>query len=335
MRNLITDVPGLRVGHASDTTVASGTTVVIFDEPAVAAVDIRGGGPATRETALLNPARTVDMIDAVTLSGGSAFGLDAPGGVQGWLAEHGRGFAIGDVRVPIVAGAAMFDLLNGGDKKWGRFSPYRDLGHTAAEAAGLDFALGNTGAGLGATTVSLKGGLGSASAVTPSGIHVGAIVIVNAVGSATIGSGPHFWAAPFEVGDEFGGRGFPSPMPADALIPRMKGGENATVRENTTIALVATDAALTKAEANRLAVMAQTGMARAIYPVHAPLDGDVVFAASTGKQQLPDGFERLLAVTELGTIAANVLARAVARGVYEAQALPFADAQPAWRDRFA
>ena len=172
------------------------------------------------------------------LSGGSAFGLDAPGGVQAFLREQGRGFAIGPVVVPIVPGAIVFDLLNGGDKDWGRFPPYRDLGYAAAANAGHDFALGNTGAGLGATTVNLKGGLGSASATTRDGATVGAIVIVNAVGSVTVGDGPHFWAAPFEQNGEFGGRGLPSAMPADALNVRLKGG----ARENTTIALVATDA---------------------------------------------------------------------------------------------
>ena len=289
-RNLLTDVPGLKVGNAADATLASGVTAIVFDEPAVASADVRGGAPGTRDTDLLQPDETVERIDAVVLSGGSAFGLDAPGGVQACLREQGRGFAIGPVVVPIVPGAIVFDLLNGGNKDWGRFPPYRDLGYAAAANAGHDFALGNTGAGLGATTVNLKGGLGSASAVTRDGATIGAIVIVNAIGSVTVGDGPHFWAAPFEQNGEFGGRGLPSTMPPDALNVRLKGG----ARENTTIALVATDATLTKAQAKRLATVAHDGLARAIYPVHTPLDGDIVFAAVDlqTRRARPDGIRR-------------------------------------------
>jgi D-aminopeptidase len=326
-RNLITDVAGLKVGHADDAALASGVTAILFDRPAVAAVDVRGGAPGTRETDLLDAHRTVERIDAVVLSGGSAFGLDSPSGVQAFLREHGRGFAIGDVTIPIVCGAVLFDMTNGGDKKWARFPPYRDLGHSAAAAAGADFALGTAGAGYGGTTVNLKGGLGSASAVTRQGHTVGAIVAVNACGSVTVGASQHFWAAPFEQNAEFGGRGFPTHVPADALIPRAKGQPG----ENTTIALVATDAALTKAQAKQLAVMAQDGFARAIYPVHTALDGDTVFAAATGARPLHDAVNEL---TEIGAIAANVLARAIARGVYEGRALPFPGAKPSWKDKF-
>src|SRR5258705_22210 len=290
-------------------------------------MDLRGGAPGTRETELLRPEETVERVDAIVLSGGSAFGLDAPGGTQAWLREQGRGFPVGPVRVPIVPGAILFDLLNGGDKNWGRFPPYRDLGHAAAANSTLDFKIGSAGAGLGATTVNLKGGLGSASAQTRDGVTIGAIAAVNAVGSTTIGDGAHFWAAPFEQNREFGGRGLPSPLPPDALSVRLKGG----VRENTTIALVATDAALTKAQAKRLAIVAHDGLARAIYPVHTPLDGDIVVAASTGKRPLA---LPLYAFAELGALAANALSRAVARAVYEATALPFPNALPSWKDKF-
>jgi D-aminopeptidase len=326
LRNLITDVPGVLVGNADEAGVASGVTAIVFEAPAVASIDVRGGGPGTRETALLDPAQTVQGIDAIALSGGSAFGLDAGSGVQAWLAERGRGFAVRTARVPIVPGAILFDLLNGGDKAWGRFPPYRELGYAAAARAGSDFALGSSGAGLGATTVNLKGGLGSASA-TCGGFTVGALAAVNAVGSAVIGGGPWFWAAPFEQEAEFGGRGFPWPLPDGALAPVTKG----TPQASTTLAVVATDATLTKAGARRLAIMAQTGLSRALYPVHTPLDGDVVFAAATGRKPAPDP----VALSELGTAAANCLARAVARGVHEAAALPFLGALPAWRDRFA
>src|SRR3954471_17956573 len=198
-RNLLTDIAGVSVGHAEDAALASGVTAILFDKPAVASVDVRGGGPGTREDALLDPVSTVDAIDAITLSGGSAFGLEAGGGVQALLAEQGRGFRIRDAVIPIVPGAICFDLLNGGNKAWGRFSPYRDLGYAAAAAAGGDFALGSAGAGFGATTANFKGGLGSASAVTPGGVRVAALAVVNAVGSITVGDGPWFWAAPFEI----------------------------------------------------------------------------------------------------------------------------------------
>src|SRR5581483_8435565 len=223
MRNLITDVQGLRVGHADDAKLASGSTAIIFDEPAVAAADVRGGAPGTRETDLLEPHRTVERIDAVVLSGGSAFGIDAGAGVQAALREQGRGFAIRDIRVPIVCGAALFDLLNGGDKNWGRFPPYRDLGYAAAQAVALEFPLGNVGAGYGATTINLKGGLGSASAVTRAGHTVGALVAVNACGTTNVGDSEHYWAAPFEEGHEFGGRGFPAQVPPEALALQYKG----------------------------------------------------------------------------------------------------------------
>jgi len=328
LNNLLTDIAGVRVGHADDGRLASGVTAVIFDSPAVAAIDVRGGGPGTREGALLDLANTVERVDAFALSGGSAFGLEAGGGVQAWLAEQGRGLVVRGAVIPIVPGAILFDLLNGGDKAWGRFSPYRDLGYAAAANAGADFALGSRGAGVGATTANFKGGLGSASAATISGVKVAAIVAVNAVGSVTLGDGPWFWAAPFEVDGEYGGRGWPGKFAPEMLKLRMKGG--ATESENTTIAAVVTDAVLTKPQAKRLAMIAQTGFARAIYPVHTPLDGDVVFAAATGEKPI----DPLVGLTELGTVAANVIARAIARGVYEATALPLPGAQPSWKDRF-
>lgn len=330
MKNLLTDIAGVRVGHADDIGLASGVTAILFDRPAVASADIRGGGPGTRDANLLDPVNTVDAIHGLALSGGSAFGIEAGGGVQAWLAEQGHGFTIGPAIVPIAPGAVLFDLLNGGDKNWGRFPPYRDLGYAAAVNAGDTFALGSVGAGMGATTATLKGGLGSASAVTPSGVRVAALAAVNAVGSVTMGDSTHFWAAAFEQNGEFGGRGLPQHVTPDMHAFRIKGGPTATATENTTLAVVVTDAILTKAQAQRLAIMAQTGFARAIYPVHAPLDGDIVFAAATGEKEI----DPLAGLTELGMLAGNVIARAIARGVYEATALPFAGALPAWRDRF-
>jgi D-aminopeptidase len=326
-RNLITDIAGVRVGHAGDEKLGSGSTVVVFDKAVTASIDVRGGGPGTRETALLDPAQTIEGIDAIALSGGSAFGLDAASGVQAWLREQGRGFQVHEARVPIVPAAILFDLLSGGDKDWGRYPPYRELGYQAAKTAATDVALGSVGAGLGATTVDLKGGIGSASAQTRDGLTVGALVAANAAGSTTIGGGPHFWAAPFEQGQEFGGRGWPSTFAPEAFAFRSKGAPGA----NTTLAVIATDARLSKAQCKRLAVMAQDGLARAIYPVHTPLDGDVVFAAAMGDKPLADP---IYGLATLGMLAANVLARAVARGVYEATALPFAGAMASWMDKF-
>jgi len=330
LRNLLTDISGVSVGHAHDAAIASGVTAILFDPPAVASIDVRGGGPGTREDALLKPESTVEAIDGIALSGGSAFGLDAAGGVQAWLAEQGRGLRVREAIIPIVPGAICFDLLNGGNKAWGRFPPYRDLGYAAACAASGDFALGSVGAGLGATTANFKGGLGSASAQTEGGITVGALAVVNAVGSVTVGDGPWFWAAPFETANEFGGRGLPPAFTQDMLSARLKGGPAVASSENTTLVVVVTDATLTKAQAKRLAMIAQTGMARAIYPVHAPTDGDVVFAAATGKKPV----DPLFGLTELGMVAANTVARAIARGVHNAVALPFLGALPAWGDRF-
>jgi L-aminopeptidase/D-esterase-like protein len=326
-QNLITDVAGVRVGHAHDARLGSGVTAVVFDEPVIASVDIRGGGPATRESDLLAPGRSVERVDALALSGGSAFGIEAGGGVQALLREQGRGFAVGPARVPIVPGAALFDLLAGGDKNWGRHSPYRDLGYAAAAAADMSFVLGSVGVGMGATTVDLKGGIGSASATTADGVVVGALAAVNAAGSVVLGGGPCFWAGAFERNGEFGGHGFPVTVPAEALSHRTK----ASVRESTTLVVVATDAVLTKAQAERLAIMAQTGLARAIYPVHTPLDGDILFTAATGRKPLADP---LRALSELGTLAANTVARAVARAIYEAEALPYPGSLPSWRDKF-
>lgn len=321
--NLITDVPGLCVGNADDAQLRSGVTVLTADRPFVAAVHVMGGSPGTRETDLLSPDRMVQDVDAIFLAGGSAFGLDAGQGVMQGLREAGRGFAVGPVRVPIVPGAIVFDLLNGGNKDWTE-SPYPALGRRALDSAAVDFTLGTAGAGFGAMTGTLKGGLGSASCVLPSGLTVGALVAVNALGQATVGETPHFWAAPWEEGAEFGGLG-PAPMlPQGAPLPRKRLGEA------TTIAIVATDATLTKAQAHRMAVAAHDGMARALAPSHTPLDGDLVFSVATGGKPLADP---LTDTFQLGHAAATCLARAIARAVYLARSEPL-DLQPSWQSRF-
>jgi L-aminopeptidase/D-esterase-like protein len=323
-RNLITDISGLLVGNAEDLGLGTGVTVIRAEKPTVAAVDVRGGGPGTRETDLLAPENLVEHIDALALSGGSAFGLSAATGVQGWLREQNRGFAVAGVRVPIVPAAILFDLRAG--IGWQGEPPYPALGYRATAEASEDFALGSVGAGTGATTFNLKGGLGSASEIAPAGFMVAALAAVNAVGSATVGDGPHFRAAPFEIGEEFGGLGLPHPWPAEARQIRHKAG----LHQNTTLAVVATDAALTRAMAKRLAIAAHDGLARALYPVHTPFDGDLVFALATGARPLSDPPREL---AEIGAVAANCLARAVARGIHEASALKGVD-KPAWRDRF-
>jgi L-aminopeptidase/D-esterase-like protein len=272
---------------------------------------------------------TVTGLDAVLLSGGSVFGLDAAGGAISFLRAHGKGLKLGAVNVPVVAQAITFDLLNGGNKDWGRMPPYWELGWRAAAAATDGaFALGSVGGGLGANTANLKGGLGSASTTTASGFRVGAIVVVNAVGTTTVGDGPHFWAAPFEVAGEFGGLGTPSTTPAGALKMRIK----ANAPPSTSIAFVATDAVMSKAQAKRLALMADDGLARAVRPAHAPMDGDTVIAAAMLRTPMTDG---LVDLTEIGLAAADCVARSVARAVYGATALSFAGALPAWRDKFA
>ncbi len=326
--NLVTDVAGVRVGNAHDAALASGVTAILIDQPNVASVVVRGGAPGSRDIALLEPEMTVPGVDAIVLSGGSAYGLDAAGGVMGLLRSMGTGLEVGRAIVPIVVQAIIFDLLNGGDKTWDRRPPYWDLGfEAAARAAEGAFDLGTAGGGFGATTATLKGGLGSASATTKSGITVGAIAVVNAIGTATIGTKPHFWAAPVEVDKEFGGLGMPASIAISDLALRTKGGGP----PSTTIGLVVTDATLTKTEAKRLATMADDGLARALRPAHAPMDGDTVFAVATQRKPLSDG---AFGLTELGLIAGDCMARAIARGVYAATALPFPDALPAWRDKF-
>lgn len=322
--NLITDVPGLRVGQAADPALKSGVTVLVGDAPLTAAVSVMGGAPGTRETDLLAPDKLVEGVDALVLSGGSAFGLAACDGVVSGLCAMGRGFAVGDQRVPIVPGAILFDLLNGGAKAWDE-NPYPALGRAALAAANRRFDLGTAGAGFGATTTNLKGGIGSASVVLDRGLTVGALVAVNSLGSVIRGDGPGFWASDWEMGDEFGALGAQG-----RLDPRVEPFMGKGAGEATTIAIVATDAALTKAGAQRMAVAAHDGLARAIVPSHTPLDGDLVFAAATGARPLTDPVADAFA---LGHAAAVCLARAVARAVYHATAQP-GDPLPTWHMRF-
>ncbi|EPX76359.1 P1 family peptidase [Salipiger mucosus] len=316
-RNLITDVAGLRVGSASEGALRSGVSVVTGDAPFTASVSVMGGAPGTRETDLLAPDKTAPGVDALVLSGGSAFGLAAAQGVMEALHERGRGFPVLSARVPLVPAAILFDLLNGGDKDWG-VNPYPALGRAALEAASEDVVLGSQGAGAGAQTAMHKGGLGSASLVLEGGVTVGALVATNPMGSVTTPSGRHFWAAPFEVDEEFGGLGSDparglQPQPASRKVAAMAG------QGNTTIAVVATDAVMDKAQCHRLAVAAQDGIGRAVVPAHSPMDGDLVFGAATGRVPLE---EPALQLSAIGHAASLCLSRAIARAVWEATPAP-------------
>ncbi|MEW9917991.1 P1 family peptidase [Marimonas sp. MJW-29] len=321
-RNLITDVTGLLVGSAQDDALKSGSTVVMADKPFTASVHVMGGAPGTRETDLLAPDKSVAAVDALVLSGGSAYGLDACSGVVDGLRAVGRGFRVGPATIPLVPGAILFDLLNGGQKDWDE-NPYRALGRAAFEDASEDFALGTSGAGTGALTGMMKGGLGSASLVLPDGCTVGALVAANPVGAVTTPGDKHFFAAPFEIGEEFGGLG-PDPASGLGLTLQSRKMRAMSLRENTTIAIVATDATLTKAECQRVATAAHDGIARATVPAHLPQDGDLVFALSTDAKPRGD-------VGLIGHAAALCLARAIARAVYEAKPAP-GDLLPCWRD---
>lgn len=327
-KNLITDIEGLKVGNASDDTIKTGVTVLIGEGPFVTAVDVMGGSPGTRETDLLAPDKLVEAVDALVLSGGSAFGLDAAGGVTDALAARGRGYVVGDVQIPIVPSAIIFDLINGGDKDW-QTNPYRALGVAALDNISTDFDLGTVGAGTGALCARIKGGLGSSSLVLDNGITIGALVVANPTGSVTMGEGPHFWANAFEVGAEFGALGpplTPIPLAQTAMNKREMVSEIA----NTTIAIVATDAALTKSQAKRMAVAAQDGIARAVSPAHTPVDGDLVFAVSAGDKQLADP---LVDAMHIGHAASICLARAIGRAAFSATPAPN-DLLPTWSTLF-
>lgn len=326
--NSIIDVSGLTIGHAADSGLKSGVTVVIADQPATAAVSILGGAPGTRETDLLEPHNLVETVDAIVLSGGSAFGLDSASGVQAWLHENNRGFAVGNHKIPIVPSAILFDLINGGDKNWGRYSPYRELGFEAANSANKNAIFGSIGAGTGALTANLKGGLGMASAQVGH-FMIGAVVAVNAMGSATVGETPNFWASPFEQDDEFGGLVLPLGKISPGLPIKFRN-EAGKEKSNTTIAIIATDATLTKSQAKRLAISAHDGFSRALWPAHTPFDGDTVFAMATGASKQTPIIDEYI---DLCAASAAVMARAIARGVFKAKKSEN-DLLPTWQESF-
>ena len=320
--NLITDVDGLSVGNATDEAVKTGVTVLRCANAYTASVDIRGGAPGVRETDTLAPENLVGHADAIVLTGGSVFGLGAADGVASYLSENNVGLRIGDKgpAIPIVPAAVLHDLANDGDKNWGDTPPYRRLGMEAAQEAGKNFALGAVGAGRGAMAGTIKGGIGSASIILDDGVVVGALVAANPVGSVMMGDGKTFYAWPFECDGEFGNQ--PPPATKDGPEPflaKSRLGQNPQPGANTTIAIVATSAALTKVETKRMAMMAHDGIARAVRPAHTTFDGDTVFGVSTNTAEIPENpMARAASVALIGAAAGDCLARAIARAVYEA-----------------
>ena len=327
-KNLITDVTGVLVGNSHDEIVKSGVTVFTSEKRFAAAVTVLGGAPGTRETDLLESDKLVEKIDAIVLSGGSAFGLDAATGVVDCLRKENRGYPLKDMHIPIVPSAILADLFNGGDDQW-KENPYRKLGKLAFNSISNSFRIGTIGAGYGATTSNLKGGLGSASIVLGNGATVGALVAVNPSGSVVTDGSNSFWASPFEIGDEFGGKEF---IPPKNIFTEYHRGDDTRKDnfsiDNTTIAIVATDLELSKVELKRISVAAHDGMSRAILPSHTPYDGDLIFAVSTGRKKIKINPNDIY---NIGNAAAICLSRAIARGVYEAKSEKN-DLLPTWQD---
>ena len=323
--NSILDVDGIRIGHAHDAKLNSGTTVILCPDANAAGVDVRGGAPGLRDTELLSPENIIGRADAIFLSGGSVFGLAAGDGIATALSAQGIGIGKGksSPKIPIVCGAILFDLANGGDKNWDAHTPYFGLGQQALENAQNKQKnspqLGKIGAAYGAKAGRVNGGIGSASLVLDNGITVAALVAVNSIGSVFMPDGKTFWAQPFAIGDELGGQKMNpnqpvavDPLPADCKPDSLAPGTN------TTIGVIATSARLDTAECKRISLMGHDGYARAIRPVHTPFDGDTIFSISGGSQPLSDGHKRAIELTEIGAAAADCMARAIARGVYEA-----------------
>ena len=327
-KNLITDVTGVLVGNSHDEIMKSGVTVFTSEKRFAAAVTVLGGAPGTRETDLLESDKLVEKIDAIVLSGGSAFGLDAATGVVDCLRKENRGYPLKDINIPIVPSAILADLFNGGDDQW-KENPYRKLGKLAFNSISNSFKIGTIGAGYGATTNNLKGGLGSASIVLGNGATVGALVAVNPSGSVVTDGSNSFWASPFEIGDEFGGKEF---IPPKNIFTEYHRGDDTRKDnfsiDNTTIAIVATDLELSKVELKRISVAAHDGMSRAILPSHTPYDGDLIFAVSTGRKKIKINPNDIY---NIGNAAAICLSRAIARGVYEAKSEKN-DLLPTWKD---
>lgn len=321
-RNLITDVPGVLVGTAGEENAKTGVTVVLCADSIAGAVDVRGGGPGTRDTDVLAADGLVGRAHAFVLTGGSALGLCAADAVSAALSASGVGLSLhpGAPHIPIVPAAVIYDLSNGGDKSKVP-GIYRELGAAALRTASQDFAIGRNGAGLGARAGLKRGGQGSASLDLGGGVIVGALMVANPVGSVYMPDDKTFWAWPFEIDGEFGGVRPGKDVHARAPFPdsgRLRMADKARLGANTTIGVVAVSARVSPAECKRLAMMAQDGIARAVRPAHTPFDGDLIFCAATGRVDLPDA-DRHLAIAAMGSALADCVARAIARGVHAAQ----------------
>jgi L-aminopeptidase/D-esterase-like protein len=323
-RNLITDVPGLLVGHATDEAVRTGVTALVCASDWAAGVDVRGGAPGVRETETLAPENLVGRAHAIVLSGGSVFGLAAADGAVSVLSSRNIGlrFKQDSPAIPIIPSAVLHDLGNGGDKRWGATPPYRHLGIRALESAGAQFALGSIGAGRGAMAGLVKGGVGSASLDLGDGIIVGALVAVNSVGSALMPDGKTYWAWAFEIDGEFGGSAPPGagmdlsdPAPEESRLKALGRWQPGV---NTTLGVVACNTDLSTAECKRVAMMAHDGIARAIRPAHTPFDGDTVFSLASGAVALGRDSSRAAHTARIGSAAADCLSRAIARAVHQA-----------------
>jgi L-aminopeptidase/D-esterase-like protein len=295
MSDCFTDVPGLKIGHAADAACDTGVTIIVPDLPMVMAVDVRGGGPGTRETDALDPSTLVERVHGLALSGGSVFGLAAGDELVLCLSASGRGLMVGAglPLLPVVPGAILFDIANGGDKNWGETPPYRRLTRAAFAALGSGDTSGRIGAGHGARAGSRAGGIGSVSATLSSGHRIGALVAVNSFGEVYEGAPPDGAVTMPKLGR----------ISADLAGSR-----------NTSIGAIATNAPLTRGQAQRVAMMAQDGLARCIRPIHCPFDGDSLFVISTAPEG--SGGSDPVTLTEIGTIAADLVARAVRRAVF-------------------
>ena len=343
-KNLITDIPGIQVGHAEDNKIGTGVTIITGDKPFSAAVDVRGGGPGTRETDMLSLENSIGRADAIVLSGGSAFGLDACAEVQDLLRKDNKGYKVGKAVVPLVPGAVIFDL-NINDKPHvnviGEHSPWRILANKAYKSINTDFLLGSFGAGCGATTATLKGGQGSSSYLQTFSngreYVVGAIVINNAVGNPLLNEGPHFLSANLEVGNEFGGYGVSNDLYDNILrakrlpLSTEQSGIFNNIASNTVIGVVATNAPLTRSNLKRLAIMAHDGIARSLSPSHTPMDGDTIFAITTC-QNIEEQLLENVDILVLGARASDCVARACNRAIYEAEAI--GNSKPGWKNLF-
>ena len=344
-RNLITDVIGVQVGHAQDKQIGTGVTVISGNSPFSASVDVRGGGPGTRETDMLSLENSIGRADAIVLSGGSAYGLDACSEIQDLLRENQKGYQLGKAIIPLVPGAVIFDL-NINDNPHvnvvGKRSPWRILANKAYNSIKDDFLLGSYGAGCGATTATLKGGQGSSSwtqeFTNGKTYTVGAIVINNAVGNPLLNDGPSFLSGHLELEKEFGGYGpsnkkYDNILRAKRIPPSL--GKTDTLNDfssNTVIGVVATDAPLTRTNLKRLAIMAHDGIARSLSPAHTPMDGDTIFSISTNQDHKEQVLENV-DVLALGSRASDCVARACNRAVYEATSID--SSKPGWKSLFS